>query len=80
MIQTKNAVLHFIFEKLFDNLREVVKPTSKSPATIKIIQFIINVFLQIYGTFIGQHFTNVKKLGYLWAALILLNVTWVTPK
>lgn len=47
MIQTKKAVLHFIFEKLFDNLRQVVKPTSKRPAVIKIIQFMKNVFLQI---------------------------------
>jgi hypothetical protein len=60
-MQTKNAALHFIFEKLFDNLRQVVKPTSKRPAIIKMIQFMINVFLQIYGTFTGQHFTNVKK-------------------
>jgi hypothetical protein len=60
-MQTKKAVLHFIFEKLFDNLRHVVKPTSKRPAIIKIIQFMINVFPQIYGTFTRQHFTNVKK-------------------
>jgi hypothetical protein len=52
-----------MFEKLFDNLRQVVKPTSKRPAIIKIIQFIINVFVQNYGTFTGQHFTNVKKMN-----------------
>ena len=40
VMHTKNATLHLIFEKLFDNLRQVVKPTSKSPAMIKIIQFI----------------------------------------
>jgi len=62
-MQTKNAALHFIFEKLFDNLRQVVKPTSKRPAIINIIQFIINVFVQIYSTFMGQHFTNVKKIN-----------------
>jgi hypothetical protein len=50
---------------LFDNLRQVVKPTSKRPAIIKIIQFMINVFLQNYDTFTGQHFTNVKKWAYL---------------
>lgn len=60
-MQTKKAALHFIFEKLFDSLRQVVKPTSKRPAIIKIIQFIINVFVQIYDTFIALHFTNVKK-------------------
>ncbi len=60
-MQTRNAAVHFIFEKLFDNLRQVVKPTSKRPAIIKIIQFMLNVFLQTYGAFIGQHFTNVKK-------------------
>ncbi|MNT41868.1 hypothetical protein D3C72_1782510 [compost metagenome] len=45
-MQIKNAALHFRFEKLFDNFKQVVKPTSKRPATIKIIQFIINVFRQ----------------------------------
>jgi len=79
-MQTKNAAVHFIFEKLFDNLRQVVKPTSKRPAIIKIIQFMINVFLQIYRTFVGLHFTNVKKCAYLQAALMRLNVTCVTPK
>ncbi len=56
-MQTKNATLHFKFEKLFDNLRQVVKPTSKSPAMIKIIQFMV----QKYSYLFAQHLTNVKK-------------------
>ena len=39
-MQTTKAAVHLIFVKLFDNCRQVVKPTSKRPAIIKMIQFI----------------------------------------
>ncbi len=36
----KKPMLHFKFVKLFDNFKQVVKPTSNNPAIINIIQFI----------------------------------------
>lgn len=40
-MQMKKAMLHFMLLKLLDNFKQVVNPTSKTPAITKIIQFII---------------------------------------
>ncbi len=40
VMQMKNPILHFTWVKLFESFKHVVKPTSKRPAMIKMIQFI----------------------------------------
>lgn len=44
-MHTKNAILHFVFVKLFDSFKQVVNPTSKNPAITNIIQLIIQIFV-----------------------------------
>jgi hypothetical protein len=46
VMQIKNPILHFKFEKLLESLRQVVKPTSNKPPAIKYIQAIL---LNIYN-------------------------------
>lgn len=52
-MQIKKATLHFMLLKLFDNFKQVVKPTSKSPAIINIIQFIIMCFGKVKAHYLA---------------------------
>ncbi|MNJ97242.1 hypothetical protein D3C87_149840 [compost metagenome] len=44
-MHTKKPALHLMFVKLFESFKQVVKPTSKKPAIINIIQLIIQIFV-----------------------------------
>lgn len=41
VMEIKKPMLHFTLVKLFESFKQVVKPTSKKPAIINIIQFML---------------------------------------